>query len=49
MLTAWRGVTGMVVYWDLAALVNGAADYLLLLSAARLAPCSGSFCRARRG
>ena len=27
----------MVVYWDLAALVNGAADYLLLLSAARLA------------
>ena len=24
----------MVVYWDLAALVNGAADYLLLLSAA---------------
>ena len=37
MLTAWRGVTGMVVYWDLAALVNGAADYLLLLSAARLA------------
>ena len=22
----------MVVYWDLAALVNGAADYLLLLS-----------------
>lgn len=49
----------MVVYWDLAALVNGAADYLLLLSAARLAgrtvprlrptPCSGSFCRARRG
>ena len=38
MLTARkRGVTGMVVYWDLAALVNGAADYLLLLSAARLA------------
>ena len=37
MLTAWRGVTDMVVYWDLAALVNGAADYLLLLSAARLA------------
>ena len=37
MLMAWRGVTGMVVYWDLAALVNGAADYLLLLSAARLA------------
>ena len=37
MLTAWRGGTGMVVYWDLAALVNGAADYLLLLSAARLA------------
>ena len=32
-----EGVTGMVVYWDLAALVNGAADYLLLLSAARLA------------
>lgn len=27
----------MVVYWDLAALLNGAADYLLLLSAARLA------------
>ena len=53
MLTAWRGVTGMVVYWDLAALVNGAADYLLLLSAARLAgrptPCSGLFCRAHRG
>jgi len=57
-----EGVTGMVVYWDLAALVNGAADYLLLLSAARLAgrtvprlpsarptPCSGLFCRARRG
>lgn len=59
----------MVVYWDLAALVNGAADYLLLLSAARArgadgaaaaaprarlpsarpTPCSGSFCRARRG
>ena len=38
MLTARKwGVTGMVVYWDLAALVNGAADYLLLLSAARLA------------
>ena len=32
MLTAWRGVTGMVVYWDLAALVNGAADYLRFLS-----------------
>ena len=49
-----EGVTGMVVYWDLAALVNGAADYLLLLSAARrpsarLTLCSGSFCRARRG
>ena len=27
----------MAVDWDLAALVNGAADYLLLLSAARLA------------
>ena len=27
----------MVVYWDLVLLVNGAADYLLLLSAARLA------------
>lgn len=27
----------MVLYWDIAALVNGAADYLLLLSAARLA------------
>ena len=27
----------MAVYWDLAALVNGAVDYLLLLSAARLA------------
>lgn len=27
----------MVVYWDLAAMVNGAVDYLLLLSAARLA------------
>lgn len=27
----------MVVYWDLAALVNGAVDYLLLLGAARLA------------
>lgn len=27
----------MVVYWDLAILWNGAADYLLLLSAARLA------------
>lgn len=27
----------MVVYWDLAALVNGAADYLLLLASARLA------------
>ena len=39
MLTARKrgGMTGMVVYWDLAALVNGAADYLLLLSAARLA------------
>ena len=27
----------MTVYWDLAALVNGAVDYLLLLSTARLA------------
>ena len=40
MLTAWRGVTGMVVYWDLAALVNGAADYLRFLSL------SGRTCRA---
>ena len=37
MLTARREAGRVVVYWDLAALVNGAADYLLLLSAARLA------------
>ena len=37
MLTAGKGAAQMVVYWDLVLLLNGAADYLLLLSAAQLA------------
>lgn len=37
MMNGAKGGSGLVVYWDLAGLVNGAVDYLLLLTAARLA------------